>query len=357
MSNRGKWFCVFFLCLTLLLIDVRAVVVIKMGTQAPKGSAWEQILAEMAFKWKQETQGGVQLKIYAGGVVGDEGDMIRKMRIGQLQAVAVSDAGLADIDSSAFALMIPLMFQGYDDWDFVRERINPEMEMRLADKGFTVLTWSDVGWVHFFSKQRLLTPRDLERMQLAASSTQPRTVEILRWAGFSPVPIPTSELVTGLKTGLINAFYVPVIFAEASNLYRDAPNMNGMRWAPLQGALIVRNEDWHRIPAQYQPRLGEIAREVGTRLGRAVALPADLDDADRLLPHEKGHRHHLLDGRRLVPQLHATQPLKACLESGRWHPGDAGNLSFGNRDAAHFSTAKDLPEVGHIRGDNRITMV
>jgi TRAP-type C4-dicarboxylate transport system substrate-binding protein len=266
MSNRGKWFCVFFLCLTLLLIDVRAVVVIKMGTQAPKGSAWEQILAEMAFKWKQETQGGVQLKIYAGGVVGDEGDMIRKMRIGQLQAVAVSDAGLADIDSSAFALMIPLMFQGYDDWDFVRERINPEMEMRLADKGFTVLTWSDVGWVHFFSKQRLLTPRDLERMQLAASSTQPRTVEILRWAGFSPVPIPTSELVTGLKTGLINAFYVPVIFAEASNLYRDAPNMNGMRWAPLQGALIIRNEDWHRIPAQYQPRLGEIAREVGTRL-------------------------------------------------------------------------------------------
>lgn len=266
MSSRSRGSFMLFVCLAYLMGNVGAGVVIKMGTQAPKGSAWEQILSEMAFKWKQETQGQVQLKIYAGGIVGDEGDMIRKMRIGQLQAAAISDAGLADIDSSAFALMMPLMFQSYDDWDFVRERINPVMEARLNDKGFTVLTWSDVGWVHFFSKEKMLGPRDLEGMQLAASSTQPKAVEILRWAGFRPVPIPTSELVTGLKTGLISAFYVPIIFAEASNLYRDAPNMNGMRWAPLQGTLIVRNEDWQRIPARYQPRLREIAREAGTRL-------------------------------------------------------------------------------------------
>ncbi len=266
MRNRKRWFCVVLVSLVMFFVEGEASVLIKMGTLAPKGSAWEQILSEMAFRWKQESHGEVLLRIYAGGVLGDEGDMIRLMRIDELQAAAISDAGLADIDSAAFALMMPLMFRDYDEWDFVRERVNPEMEARLSAKGFTVLTWSDVGWVHFFSKEKMLSPDDMERLKLSASATQPRAVEILRWAGFSPVPVPTSELVTDLKTGLIDAFYVPIIFAEASNLFRDAPNMNAMRWAPLQGALIVRNKDWQRIPAKFEPRLREIAHEVGIRL-------------------------------------------------------------------------------------------
>lgn len=252
--------------LVLGITHLQGAVVLKMGTQAPKGSSWDQIMREMAFKWKMSTNGAVQLKIFAGGETGDESDMIRKMRIGQLNAAAISDSGLADIDPSAYALMIPMMFESYEEWDFVRRSINPLMEQKLKEKGFIVLAWSDVGWVHFFSIRKLTLPSDLQDMKLAASLSQPKAVEILKWAGFNPVPISTSDLVTGLQTHLIEALYVPLILAEGSNLYRDAPNMLDLKWAPLQGAVIIREQDWERIPEGYRATIRDLTREAADRL-------------------------------------------------------------------------------------------
>lgn len=255
------------LCTLLLGIPhLHGAVVFKMGTQAPKGSAWDEIMREMAFKWKTATNGEVQLKIYAGGETGDESDMIRKMRIGQLNAAAISDSGLADIDPSAYALMIPMMFDSYEEWDFVRRTINPLMEQRLREKGFVVLAWSDVGWVHFFSIRKLTLPSELQKMKLASSLSQPKAVEILKWAGFNPVPISTADLVTGLQTHLIEALYVPLILAEGTNLYRDAPNMLDLKWAPLQGAVIVRESDWERVPDAYRGVIQDLTREAADRL-------------------------------------------------------------------------------------------
>lgn len=259
-----------FLTFLVTFCTVPAQIVIKLGTEAPKGSNWDQIVQEMAFQWKQATQSQVQLKIYAGGVLGDEADMIRKMRIGQLNAVAISDSGLADIDRSAYALMVPMLFESYQEWDYAREKINPLMEQKLAQRGFRVLAWSDVGWVYFFSKKKLVLPSELKSMKLAASLTQSNTVEILKWAGFNPVPISTSDLITGLQTGLIEAFYVPIILAEGSNLYREAPNMNNLAWAPLQGAVIIRSEDWEKIPENFRPDLLKITQEAGLRLRKST---------------------------------------------------------------------------------------
>ncbi len=240
--------------------------VIKLGTTAPKGSIWCQILKEMGFLWKEATGGEVTLKILAGGKLGNESEMIKKMRIQQIQAAAISAAGLAEIDRSAYAVMIPLMFESYEEWDYVRKEMNLDMEQRLEEKGFHVLTWSDVGWVHFFSKQPMLSPVELEKMKLAASVTQPVIVEITKWAGFRPIPITTADMVAGLQTGLIDAFYVPIYVAEASNLYRYAKNMNGMKWAPLQGAVVIRSEDWEKVDPAYQAKLREIANQIGEKL-------------------------------------------------------------------------------------------
>ena len=203
----------FLLCLGSAL---EARVVIRMGTLAPDGSAWHKILRQMGEDWRETTDGEVLLRIYAGGVVGDEGEMIRKMRTGQLQAAAVSNAGLAEIDPSAYALMLPMMFDSYEEWDYVRQKVNPTLEAKLKEKGFVVLAWSDVGWVYFFSKEPLRTPSDLRGMKLAASATEAATVEIMKWAGFNPVPISAVDMATGLQTGLIDSLYLPIILAEGS---------------------------------------------------------------------------------------------------------------------------------------------
>lgn len=252
--------------LGLFFSSVPAKTVIKLGTTAPKASNWYQILKEMGFLWKQATGGEVTLRILAGGKLGNESEMIKKMRIQQIQAAAISAAGLAEIDRSAYAVMIPLMFESYEEWDYVRKEMNQDMEKRLQEKGFHVLTWSDVGWVHFFSKEPMQSPSQLEKMKLAASVTQPVIVEITKWAGFRPVPITTADMVAGLQTGLIDAFYVPIYVAEASNLYRYAKNMNELKWAPLQGAVVIRSADWDKVGSEHQAKIREIANQVGEKL-------------------------------------------------------------------------------------------
>jgi TRAP-type C4-dicarboxylate transport system substrate-binding protein len=243
-----------------------ASVVVRLGTLAPSGSSWELIMRRMGADWAKSTDDNLRLRIYPGGTVGDESEMIRKMRIGQLQAAAISNAGLAEIDPSAYALMLPMMFSSYEEWDYVRERVNPILEKKLEEKGFIVLAWSDVGWVYFFTKTPMKTPADLRMMKLAGSHTESRTIDIFKWAGFNPVPISAVDMMTGLQTGLIDSLYLPVILAEGLQYYRQAPNMTDLKWAPLQGAVVMHEKGWSQLSAVEKTKVLEITRKVGEDL-------------------------------------------------------------------------------------------
>ncbi len=246
--------------------SAEARVTIRLGTVAPKGSSWELLLRRMGEDWGKSTGGDIRLRIYPGGTVGDEGEMIRKMRIGQLQAAAISNAGLAEIDRRAYGLMLPMMFDSYDEWDHVRQEINPILEANLKEKGFIVLAWTDLGWVYFFTKEPMRTPADLAGMKLAASHSETETIDIFKWAGFNPVPISFVDMMTGFQTGLIDSTYAPVILAEGSQFYRQVSNMTDLKWAPLQGAVVMHEKGWNQLSPGQQKEMLRITRQVGEEL-------------------------------------------------------------------------------------------
>ena len=241
-------------------------VVLKMGTTAPEGSSWHQIFKEMGEKWRQAPGGGVVLRIYPGGVLGDEPDLVRKMRVGQIQAAALTAAGLSDIDKSVAALQIPMMFRSYGELDYVRERLRPTLEKRLEEKGFVVLNWGDAGWVMFFAKEPFTTPDDLKKMKLFAWAGDNDAIEIWKAAGFQPVPLPSTEILTGLQTGLINAFDTTPLAALSSQWFALAPHMLDLKWAPLVGATVVTRKAWEKVPREARPALLKSAEEAGQRL-------------------------------------------------------------------------------------------
>jgi TRAP-type C4-dicarboxylate transport system substrate-binding protein len=129
------------------LAELTAQTVIKMGTLAPEGSPWHVGLQKIGEQWRKETGGRVKLVIYPGGVLGDEPDMVNKMRIGQIQGVALSGAGMSRIEPGVMGLQIPMMFDSYQELDYVRDRIAPRLEKMIAARGYLVLNWGDAGWV------------------------------------------------------------------------------------------------------------------------------------------------------------------------------------------------------------------
>ncbi len=243
-----------------------APIVVKMATLAPEGSAWYQILAQMGDDWKKASGGAVLLRIYPGGVVGDEDAMFRKMRVGQLQAAAVTGIGLATVERSFYALHVPMMYASEEEFDYVRDRLSPMLERRLAEKGYVVLNWGDAGWVHFFAKVPFTRPGEVKAMKLYVGAEDATLFQLYKETGFRPVNLSVVDILPGLQTGLINAFDTTPLAALAFQWFALAPNMSDLKFAPLTGATVIDKRAWEKIPAALRPKILEASRAGGVRL-------------------------------------------------------------------------------------------
>jgi TRAP-type C4-dicarboxylate transport system substrate-binding protein len=250
-------------------------VVIKMATLVPEGSSWHLIIKEMADKWKTVSGGKVVVRLYAGGVAGDDADVVRKMHLGTLNAGVLTEVGLAEIDRSVLALSVPMMFSSYDEVDYALEKMRPGLEAKMEARGFVTLAWLDGGWSHIFAQKPVATPDDLKPLKLYTPSGDPQAVEVYKAAGFNPVPLPTTELSTALQTGLVNALQVPPQVAVITQYYTHAKYMTDLKWLLLLGATVIDRATWEKVPADVRPALLEAAREAGRRLRADVRQNGD----------------------------------------------------------------------------------
>jgi TRAP-type C4-dicarboxylate transport system substrate-binding protein len=244
--------------------------VIKLGTLAPEGSPWYDITRDMADAWKELSKGRIEVRIYAGGIAGDEDIVIRKMRVGQLHAAALSAGGLADLAPEFRALALPMLIRSYDELDYVLERKRSEFEALLEAKGFKVLNWADAGWLHFFSQRPVVRPDDLRPQRLFWWEAGGAYVEAWRDEGFQPVPLAATHMHAALQSGLINAFLAPAIAALSFQWFALAPHMSDLDWAPLIGATVITAAAWEQVPDDLKPAFLDAARSAAARMKDAV---------------------------------------------------------------------------------------
>lgn len=254
-------------------------VLVKMATLVPDGSSWHAVLKETAAKWEQISGGRVKVNLYAGGVAGDDPDVVRKMRLGTLQAGVLTAVGVAEIDKSVYALGVPLMYDSYDEVYAVLEKMRPRLEADLEAKGFIVLNWADGGWVHFFSKKPVAVPDDLRKLKLFTWAGDTQAVEVWKAAGFNPVPLPSTEIMTSLQTGLVEALGVPPQVAVIAQYFQHASNMARLRWQLLLGATLINKSTWEKIPADLRPALLQASREAGAKLQAEIRNSEERDIA------------------------------------------------------------------------------
>ena len=241
-------------------------ITIKMATLAPNGSPWHEILKEMAAEWSEISGGDITLRIYPGGVAGDERDSVRKMRIGQLQASALTIAGLAAISNHVNALAIPMAIDSWETLDRVRDSLGPEIAAALAAEGFIVLSWGDGGWVRFFVPEASPDVETVRKAKLFSWSGDDEANRLWKSAGFNTIPLAATDILPGLQSGMINAYSTSAIVALASQWFAFTPYMIDMPWAPLIGATIISQRSWDKIPDDIKPKLKDSAQAIGLKL-------------------------------------------------------------------------------------------
>ncbi len=237
-------------------------IVVKMGTLAPEGTDWHGMLIEMGQQWKSATKGKVQLRIYPGGVLGDERDMVRKMRIGQIQAAGMTAEGLSEIVSDFSCYFVPLVYQDSEDVKKVTEALLPELEQKLEDNGFKLLYLSELTYAYWFSTSPIKVPSDLRNKKFFTWAGDFKWEQVYKKAGYNPVPLATTDILSALQTGLISTIPQPPIYALAQQSFGIADHMLDLKWGVLMAGIVVDIKTWKRIPDKYHEDLLSIAREI-----------------------------------------------------------------------------------------------
>lgn len=182
---------------------------LKLGSLIPEGSTYMNIANQFKRDIESYTQGKVRVIWYAGGVMGDEPEMIRKIRMGQLHGGGFTGYGLGIIDGVVRMFELPGLFKSYDEFFAVAKVLEPEVKQRFREKGFELLVMFPVGFVYIFSQKEIRTLADFNGVKLWVWSGDPVAAEIAQaLKGYAQlINLSVGDVITGLQTGMINSFY------------------------------------------------------------------------------------------------------------------------------------------------------
>lgn len=240
---------------------------LRIATVAPAGSSFDKRLQALNAEWSRGP-GQVRMNVYAGGSMGGELAIVRRMNQGQLQGAMLTSVGLGQIDRSVTALqLIPLMFRDWRDVDLARERLRPELERRLHAAGYVVLFWADAGWVRFFSRTPIERAADLKSLRVLASAGDPDSIELMK-AYYTPVVLEPDKVYLSLRNKMIDAAPIPPFLANAMQVATIAPYMVDLPWVPITGALVVSRAAWEALDPATQAWMKESSERAGADIRR-----------------------------------------------------------------------------------------
>ncbi len=241
--------------------------VIKIASIAPNGSLYHRVLQEIGEAYRISQGPRARAIVYADSLQGTEADTVRRMRVGQLDGSMLSIVGLSQIDASVAALQfMPLMFRSWDEVDHVREQLRPELEAKLAARGFVVLMWGEAGWVQFFTREPITRPAQFKRTRIWAWGGHPAQVDIMKSLGFRPAALPIADILPGLETGLIDTVPVAPLWSLVGQFDRVTRYMLPINWVPIVGATVLTKRRFDALAPHVREAVMAAARAGAEKL-------------------------------------------------------------------------------------------
>ena len=222
---------------------------LKIATLAPENSSLMQIFNEMNAELLKETGGKVGFKMYTGFVLGDEEDVLRKLRIGMMHGAVFTVTALTDINPALRVSLIPFLFNNYDEVDYVFEKMEGEFRKGFSEKGFEILGWPELGFIYFMSDAPISGLNHLKGKRVWAKANMPMARVLIEKAGVSPVAINSPDVLMALQTNLLDVVYNSPYYALVTQWYTQVKHLTDLPLAYIGGALMIDRKAFDRIPA------------------------------------------------------------------------------------------------------------
>jgi TRAP-type C4-dicarboxylate transport system substrate-binding protein len=252
--------------------------VLKFATLAPQGSTWMKAFDAWGKTLATQSQGRLTVKFYPGGISGDEPDMLRKIRFGQLQGAALSGHGIGEIFPPARILETPFLFRDHAEIDAVRAKIQPVIDTGFRNNQYELVAWMEVGNIHFFSTKPLANFDEFAHRRIWQWQGDRFIDAFFNANGWSPVALPITEVYTGLSTGLVDTVVSTPLASIALQWAGKTPYMSTQPMATGIGAVVVSNKFYAGLPADLQALL----KSTGAPLSEKLIADTRRDDMKAL---------------------------------------------------------------------------
>jgi TRAP-type C4-dicarboxylate transport system substrate-binding protein len=254
---------------------VHADTILKIATLAPEGSSWMKLFHEYGKSVEERTSGRVKIKFYAGGVQGDEKDCLRKIKLGQLSGAAITGIGLGSVAPEVRVLELA---RTYEELDALRAALSDTLKKKFEEHGYVLGGWGDVGPVMLFSNRPIKSLADIRATKLWLWSDDPMSKKLFEALEVRGVPMGVPDVLPGLSTGSIDAFFASPLSAVALQWSSKAKYVTSMVLSQASGATVISKKAFDAIPPEDQ----KVLREEGAKLEAKVVAQVRSDNATAL---------------------------------------------------------------------------
>lgn len=231
---------------------------IKIATVAPDGSRWMQQMRAGAEEVNARTSGRVTLKFYPGGVMGNDAQVLRKIRIGQLQGGAFTAGGLGERYPALNLYGIPLLFNSLDEIDAVRAKFDPELAAGLEKAGFVSFGFIEGGFANLLSNEPIRTVEDMRRKKVWVPEGDAISFLAMETMGLSPAALPVTDVLTGLQTGLIDITFASPVAALVLQWHTKVKYITDLPVSYSMGVFAIEKGVYSALSAEDQRVLREV---------------------------------------------------------------------------------------------------
>ena len=263
--NRRLWAIMLLVASALVLPGVARVgagneTVIRFAYLAPAGSSWDRVFKAWGNSLNKKTGGAVKFQFFNGGVAGDERDVIRKMKLGQIDVSSFTTIGLAQIARPASLLMMPGIVDSSAQLNAVRGALASDFEDMFHKEGYKLLGWGDAGFGRILSKKPILTPSDYKTTRPWTPRDDSAFPEFMKIVGANGVPLGIPEVFPALQTGMVDTVTCSAIAAVALQWFRYVEYVSKEAAVPIVGATLLRNEVLKSLPPDHAQALIETGK-------------------------------------------------------------------------------------------------
>ncbi len=248
--------------ISLLISSVIYGATIKVGVLAPEGTTWAKNLKKMAKEIKKATKKKVKIKIFFGGAQGDEPDVLRKIRVGQLHGGIFTGKTLGEINGDVRVMELPFTF--YDDNKKARsvlDKMTPTFNKKFEQAKFKNLGFFEIGNVYFVSKNETANLAALKGQKIWAWEGDKLVESMIESMNLISVPLPLPDVLSSLSTGIIDAAYAPPLGILSLQWNTKVSHLIDFPLSYSIGAFLIGERAWKKISPENQKIVLDISKK------------------------------------------------------------------------------------------------